>query len=208
MARDDAELVEAWGAGDQVAAQQLVDRYYHSVLRFFDIRVGAAADDLTQRTFLSCVESRARLRSAASFRSFLFSIARNLLLNHLRSRVVEANVFETGDIGSAPAPGPPASRIVAAHEEQTLLLRALQTLDDDTQQLLALHYWEGLKSAEIAEVVGAPLSTVTTRLSRARQALGKAIAALPAVDAHRRALLHDLDAWIGSVPRLSIARSP
>lgn len=203
--RSDGELVEAWGAGDRQAAQELVDRYYRSVFRFFDLRVGFAAEDLTQRAFLSCVESRARLRQADSFRSFLFSIARNLLLNHLRSRTVESNVFETGDVTTAQDPGPTASRIVARHEEQVLLLRAMQALDVDTQVLLVMYYWEGLRSAEIGEVVGAPVSTVTTRLSRARKALGDTVASLPAVDAHRSALLHDLERWMQSLPHLEIA---
>jgi RNA polymerase sigma factor (sigma-70 family) len=202
--RSDAELVEAWGRGDRAAAQELVDRYYRSVFRFFDLRVGPAAEDLTQRTFLGCVESRAKLRQADSFRPFLFAIARALLLNHLRSRTVEANVFETGDVATALDPGPTASRIVARHEEQVLLLRAIQTLEVDTQLLLVLFYWEGLKSVEISAVIGAPVSTITTRLSRARTALRDTIATLPAVAAHRESLLRDLDAWIQSVPGLDL----
>lgn len=203
--RSDAELLEAWARGERDAATTLVDRYYAAVFRFFDLRVAAAADDLTQRTFLACVEGRERLRRAESFRPFLFAIARALMFNHLRTRTVEANVFETGDVSTALDPGPTASRIVARFEEQTLLLRAIQTLDVDTQALLVLYYWEGLKTAEIAEVLGMVASTVTTRLSRARKTLQDAIVAMPAVAAHRDSLLRDLDAWIASVSQLEIA---
>jgi RNA polymerase sigma factor (sigma-70 family) len=202
--RSDGELVEAWGRGDQAAAQELVERYYRSVFRFFDLRVGHAAEDLTQRAFLGCVESRTRLQHTHSFRAFLFSIARNLLFNHLRSHAVESNLFETGDVGASPDLGPTASRIVARHEEQVLLLRAMQALETDTQLLLVLFYWESLKAVEISVVIGAPVSTVTTRLSRARKALRDTILALPAVDAHRSSLLHDLDAWFQSLPALDI----
>src|SRR5215207_6613668 len=96
--RSDAELLESWAQGENDAATELVGRYYRSVFRFFDLRVGWLAEDLTQRTFLACVESRARLRNADSFRPFLFAIARGLLINHLRTRNVESNVFETGDV--------------------------------------------------------------------------------------------------------------
>jgi RNA polymerase sigma-70 factor (ECF subfamily) len=202
--RSDGELVDAWGRGDVAASRELVDRYYHSVLRFFDLRVGAAAEDLTQRAFLSCVESRSQLRDANSFRPFLFAIARALLFNHLRSRTVESNVFETGDITSARDPGPTASRIVSRHEEQVLLLRALQALDADVQNLLVLFYWEGFKVAELSETFGVAVSTITTRLSRAREGLRETIAALPAQPAFRASLLKDLDAWIQSVPALAI----
>jgi RNA polymerase sigma-70 factor (ECF subfamily) len=205
MTPSDAELLDAWAAGDRQAATALVDRYYRSVFRFFDLRVGWLAEDLTQRTFLACVESRARLRDKDSFRPFLFAIARGLLLNHLRTRTVESNVFETGDVSTAADPGPTASRIVARYEEQTLLLRAIQTLDPDAQILLVLFYWEGLTSAEISEVLGTVVSTITTRLSRIRKALRDAIAAMPAVESHRASLLHDLEAWLGSVSGLDVA---
>ena len=202
--RTDGELVEAWGRGDQAAARELVDRYYRPVFRFFDVRVGPAAEDLTQRTFLACVEHRARLRQADSFRPFLFAIARGLLLNHLRSKTVESNVFETGDITTAPDPGPTASRIVAQCQEQVLLLRAMQALDPDVQILLVLFYWEGLKVADLGGVFGVPVSTVTTRLSRARKALRDTVATLPAVPADRDSLLRDLEAWMGSVSTLDV----
>ncbi len=203
--RSDGELVAAWGQGDLAAARELVERYYRSVLRFFDLRVGTAAEDLTQRTFLSCVESRDRLRDAESFRPFLFAIARGLLFNHLRTRRVEDNVFETGDITTAPAQGPTASRIVSRHEEQVLLLRAIQALPADVQDLLVLFYWESFKVAELADTFEVGVSTITTRLARARQALRDAIGTLPAQPQSRASLLHDLDAWIGSVPALEIA---
>jgi RNA polymerase sigma-70 factor (ECF subfamily) len=203
--RSDAELLEAWEQGDRQAATELTRRYYDSVLRFFDLRVTAAAEDLTQRTFLACVESRGRLRSADSFRPFLFAIARRLLLNHLRTRTVEDNVFETGDVSTAIDAGPTASRIVASYEQQTLLLRAIQALDVEAQMLLVLYYWEGLRVAEISEVLGVVASTLTTRLARTRASLQEAIGALPAIDAHRSSLLHDLDAWLASMRVLQLA---
>ncbi len=206
--RTDAELLRDWGAGDRAAATELVERYYRSVFRFFDLRVSSAAEDLTQRTFLSCVESRDRLRQPDSFRPFLFAIARGLLLNHLRTRTVEANVFETGDISAALDPGPTASRIVSQYEEQILLLRALQTLEPDTQLLITLFYWEGLKTSEISTVLGVGVSTLTTRLSRARKALQDAILTMPALPQHRDALMTDLDRWISSVSALEIAGLP
>jgi RNA polymerase sigma-70 factor (ECF subfamily) len=202
--RSDAELLEGWAAGENEAATELVGRYYRSVFRFFDLRVGWLAEDLTQRTFLACVESRARLRRADSFRPFLFAIARGLLFNHLRTRTVESNVFETGDVSTAADPGPTASRLVARYEEQTLLLRALQTLDVDTQLLLVLFYWEGSTTTEISSVLGVGVSTLTTRLSRARKALRDTIESLPAMDAHRTALLGDLEGWIQSVAALDL----
>ena len=204
MEPTDDELLEAWRGGDEAAAETLMRRHFAAIYRFFRHKLPEEVEEATQRTFLGCVESRTRLQQSHSFRAFLFSIARNLLFNHLRSHAVESNLFETGDVGATPDLGPTASRIVARHEEQVLLLRAMQALETDTQLLLVLFYWEGLKAVEISVVIGAPVSTVTTRLSRARKALHDTILALPAVDAHRSSLLHDLDAWFQSLPALDI----
>jgi DNA-directed RNA polymerase specialized sigma24 family protein len=148
---------------------------------------------------LAALASRGGSRSADGVLGTLF--------NHLRSRNVESNVFETGDITTAPDPGPTASRIVAKSEEQVLLLRAMQALEPDVQTLIVLFYWEELKVAELSEVFGVGVSTITTRLSRARTALQNTIAGLPAVSSHSASLLRDLDAWLRSVPALDLASS-
>ena len=176
---DDGDLLEAWGHGDESAASALLARYYPAVLRFFDLRSPRAAEDLTQKTFLGCIEGRERVRSAASFRAFLFGIACNVLRKHLRSKTDESGVFGTGDVSSSADPGQTASRIVALHQEQHLLLRALQLLDTDTQTLIALHYWEEMTTREISAVLGVGVSTLTTRLSRARKLLRETIPRSP-----------------------------
>lgn len=200
----DAELLDAWAKGDEGASSSLLSRYYPAVLRFFDLRSPSAAEDLTQRTFLACIEGRERLRSAASFRPFLFGIACNVLRRHLRTKSSESGVFETGDVTGSADPAQTASRIMALHQEQHLLLRALQMLDTDTQTLIVLHYWEGMTTREISEVLGVGVSTLTTRLSRARKVLRTKVSELPAIAASRDSLLGDLNRWVASVAALDL----
>ena len=59
---EDLEALEAWQRGDRDAGERLMRRHYTSVLRFFELKATAAADDLTQRTFLACMEGRDRFR--------------------------------------------------------------------------------------------------------------------------------------------------
>ncbi len=169
-AAEDADLVQRWRAGEDDAREQLFALHYPSIDRFFSVKVPRAAADLTQQTFLSCMELLDRLDNPSSFRAFVFGIARNELLRFLRSAGREESrvqPYETrpGTGGITP------SGIVAQHEVQWLILRAMEMLPVDLRIALELHYWEAMTSSEIATVLKVPPSTITTRLSRARTRL-------------------------------------
>jgi DNA-directed RNA polymerase specialized sigma24 family protein len=57
-AATDIELLEAWRGGDRRAGEQLFERHYAAVARFFRNKLEFGVDDLIQRTFLACVEGR------------------------------------------------------------------------------------------------------------------------------------------------------
>ena len=202
--RPDFELLEAWARGDAQAGDALARRHYASILRFFDLRAAAHAEDLTQKTFLTCTTAIGNLREQTSFRAFLFGIARNQLLHHLRSASRAAPTMDFDDLRSADQAATP-SRVVAMYEEQRLLLRAMQTIPIDAQIVLQMFYWDSLSNREIAEALAVPVSTVTTRVSRARAALQKTIAEIPGLERHRSALLEGLDSWVASIASLQIA---
>ena len=83
---EDAALFEAWCRGDRRAGAQLFERHYEAIARFFHNKARHDADDLIQRTFLRCVETHARIRDPASFRYYLFGVARNVLLEYLEEK--------------------------------------------------------------------------------------------------------------------------
>ena len=176
------------------AANVLVRRHYPAVLRFFELR-SRAAEDLTQRTFLACLEARARFRRDASFRTFLFSIARKMLMKQM-DEVAAARRLSSFD--ARPSPGTSLSALFVRRQEQQILLAALATLPEQTQTILVLHYWESLKSREIAAVIEVPTSTATTQLSRARRALAERVSAIASGRAGD-AIVADLDRWTRSV---------
>ncbi|MCH9680961.1 MAG: sigma-70 family RNA polymerase sigma factor, partial [Deltaproteobacteria bacterium] len=144
-------------------------------------------------TFLSLQEHADRFRGDASFRTFLFAIAKNVLLKFFRSGSgprgkVELGTVSVVDMGQSP------SRIVADNERRQLLLTALRHLTLDQQTILELHYWEDMKVAELAAVMELPLGTVKTRMRAARKRLEALIEEL-AGSAH---LLH---ATLSDLPR-------
>jgi RNA polymerase sigma factor (sigma-70 family) len=196
------ELLYAWRGGDRRAGDELMRVYYPQVLGFFRLRVADAAEDLTQRTFLACTEGRDRVQ-ASSFRGYVFGAARKLLYKHLAStqRREKLADFHVAQPQSLLTP----SRVVALRQEHWLLLRALQRISLDQQVVLALHYVQCLRAREIAEAMDVPVSTVTTRLARARLALKVQVETLKAPKLVRETLAADLDAWTRSLGPLAHA---
>jgi RNA polymerase sigma-70 factor (ECF subfamily) len=173
----DAELLQAWAEGDKLAGEQLFERHFEAIARFFRNKLPADAqhEDLIQQTFLGCVESRDRFRGEASFRSFLFAIAHNQLGKHWRKRSRDRLDLQTV---SAHDLDPSPSAVMARDQDQHKLLLALRRIPLDSQVALELHYWEAMTAAEIGEVLGIPLGTAKTRLRRAKQLLEAELQAL------------------------------
>lgn len=162
---DDDELLAAWRAGERTAGDALVARWFDPVCRFFRSKLGDDVEDLIQRTFLDCLESRDRLRSP-SFRSFLFAVARNRLFDELR-RGLRRPVDQLGTVSIAELRTRPSDRMARA-QTRDAVIQAMQELPLDFQITLELAYWEELDGAEIASVLGISEPTVRSRLSRAR----------------------------------------
>ncbi|MFZ6183709.1 RNA polymerase sigma factor [Nannocystis pusilla] len=195
---DDAELLLRWRDGDRDAGEALFERYFAALARFFRNKVPHGVEDLVQQTFVACIEGMHRLRSAASFRSFLFAIAHNLLRASFRAQQRGAEPFDPEKVSAHQlAPGP--STLFARHGEQRLLLEALRTIPLDAQVLLELFYWEDLTSAEIAEVMGSPHGTVRSRLRRARELLRERLSELAASPDVLASTVQDLDGWAASL---------
>ena len=174
---DDLDLLDAWRAGDKSAGDTLISRYFESICRFFRGKLGDDVEDLVQRTFEIGTARRTTIRPGGSFRGFLFGVARNLLLDHLRRRYrrgvrEDISVRSLVDLGTSP------SEAVHRDERQALLAEAMRHISIDQQIILELAYWEGLSGREIAEVLEIHEHTVRSRLARARKALRAQVVAL------------------------------
>jgi RNA polymerase sigma factor (sigma-70 family) len=202
--RDDTQLLLAWRQGDAAAANVLTERHYASVRRFFDLKATPVADDLTQATFLGLIERIEHLREHASFKSYLFGIARNQLMGHLRKqgRMSTAMRFASAAGGQTMTP---LSMVAARHQEQHLLLLALSQLSTDHQIAVELYYWEGMPVAEIGGVLEINQSTVTSRLARAREQIRQHVLELSRPGRVQEALLSDLDGWQRSLGPVTAA---
>lgn len=175
----DLELLDAWRDGDNAAGDTLICRYFDAICRFFRGKLGDDVEDLVQRTFEISTARRAQIHTGASFRGFLFGVARNLLLDHLRRRFRRGE-HENISVLSLVALGTSPSEAVHRGEREALLLEAMRRIAIDQQIILELAYWEGLSGREIAEALETHENTVRSRLSRARTALREQLVALGA----------------------------
>lgn len=187
----DLELLRAWRQGDKRAGERLIRRHHQSVHRFFSNKV-TEPRDLVQKTFLACVENVDRFRGDASFRTFLFSIAHNVLRKHFRAQAGPRGKVEFGTVSVIDLQQSP-SEVLADTTDKRLLLRALRHLSVEQQELLELHYWEQLKTAEIARVLEIPEGTVKTRMRAARKLLEALIERLASEPGLVQSTLKSLD---------------
>lgn len=196
---DDMTLMSAWHGGDEAAGHELLQRYFVPLLRFFRNKAPDVAEDLAQRTFVALLENRERLVQVSSFRAYVFGVARNHLLLHLRSNYrsgarFDANVWSVVQLSGG------ARGAVVAEAQRDLVRRGLQAIPVDYQIALELFYFEDMSVAEIADVQDAKRGAIKTRLSRGRVMLRDKLAEL----CDQRELLDsataDLDKWIRGLP--------
>ncbi|MBV1859580.1 MAG: sigma-70 family RNA polymerase sigma factor [Nannocystaceae bacterium] len=167
---EDFVLLDRWKDGNTDAGDELMRRHFDSLCNFFRSKVDSGVEDLVQDVLLRCVERREQFRGEASFRTYLFVIARRILLDRLRKeyrRGTPLNFSEVSlvDLGTTP------SQAVARDQGRAVLIAALRELPVDFQIAVELTYWENLSAPEVGRVLGINPNTVRSRLARARKAL-------------------------------------
>ena len=85
---EDHNLMSEIANGNQVAMKALINKWKNSLFRFFDRSLSnkADAEDLTQKVFIRLYKSASRYKPTAKFSTYLFTIARNLLIDELKKR--------------------------------------------------------------------------------------------------------------------------
>jgi RNA polymerase sigma factor (sigma-70 family) len=164
----DELLVIRCQLGERDAFDSLISRWHEPVWRYLRRLSGSddAAGDLTQDTWLRVLRSMASLREPASFRAWLFGIARRVAMDRLRRQYVRA-VDEAVELEELPAPAEDAD-----FEADLVALEAgMDKLPLRERETLALFYLRELTIEDIATLLAVPAGTVKSRLFRARKLL-------------------------------------
>jgi RNA polymerase sigma-70 factor (ECF subfamily) len=176
----DADVVRRILAGDADLFRILVDRYRVRLYRFIQRFTNDAEDarDVTQDVFLKVYGALDSFDSRYKFSTWLFRIAGNAAIDHLRRRRIRALPLDLppDEEGSERRVDPKETRPdpyedLARRRLRTALDAAIERLPDDYRELISLRHYGELPYEEIAELKGMPLGTVKNKLFRARQAL-------------------------------------
>jgi RNA polymerase sigma-70 factor (ECF subfamily) len=187
--KTDQEIVVLARAGEEAAYRELIRRYERPLfsLLFRMVRDRELAEDLAQETFVKALNAIESYRPEFKFSSWIFKIANNAAIDHLRRReldtlegspqaetpeAIEATALQIGGRQESPLAE------VEARELGGQIEAAIAQLRPEYRSCILLRHVEGRAYEEIAEILNLPLGTVKTYIHRARNELRQALAHL------------------------------
>ena len=181
----DEELMQFYQKGDEYAFETLYWRHQRGIFNFirhFIGESGGQAEELMQDVFLKVVKSSKRYIPTAKFTTWLYQIARNGCIDHLRKRKHRITTSFSQPIGSEEEivvestiadnnPSPEKSAHISGITE--VLKRAINTLPEEQREVFLMREDLNLSFAEIAELVSCPINTAKSRMRYALEHLRK-----------------------------------
>ena len=150
----------------------LVERCQHRLVRYLLYLIGRReyAEDLAQETWVRVLQRGSQYNGRQRFDPWLFAIARNLAIDYLRKKRKAVQAVSLPDDHDAvlllPPSGPSPFEAAARSQDAMRLAGRLQILAPLYREALLLRFQEDLSLPEIAQVVGAPVTTVSSRIYR------------------------------------------
>jgi len=167
-----AKIARGLRERDTELLADLVERCQHRLVRYLVYLTGRRehAEDLAQETWIRVLQRGSQYNGRQRFDPWLFAIARNLAIDDIRKKLKAVQTASLPNDGDAmlllPSSGPSPFEAAARSEDAMRLAGRLQILPPLYREALLLRFQEELSLAEIAQVVGAPVTTVTSRIYR------------------------------------------
>ncbi len=187
----DQEVVLQACAGREAAYRELIRRYERPVfaLLFRMLRDRELAEDLAQETFIKALNAIQSYRPEFKFSSWIFKIANNAAIDHLRRRELDTLSLDGSPHAETPEAMQATALQIGARQESPLdtveakelggaIEAAIAQLRPEYRSCILLRHVEGRAYEEIAEILNLPLGTVKTYIHRARNELRQALAHL------------------------------
>jgi RNA polymerase sigma-70 factor (ECF subfamily) len=172
-----AKIARGLRKRDMELLADLVERYQHRLVRYLLYLTGRReyAEDLAQETWIRVLQRGSQYNGRQRFDPWLFAVARNLAIDYLRKKQRAVQTASSPNDRDAvlllPSSGPSPFEAAARSEDAIRLAGQLQILPPLYREALVLRFQEDLSLPEIAQVLGAPLTTVTSRIYRGLAAL-------------------------------------
>jgi RNA polymerase sigma-70 factor (ECF subfamily) len=172
----DEDLIRDAREGDNRAFKELVRRYEHVVAATVIGMLGncSEAEDVGQETFIRFYRALKNFRGESSVKTYLTRIAMNLSLNEIKRRKRRRLLFSQKPVEEFHDIADPKTRPEEGADPE-IIQRAVQELDDEFRAVVVLRLIDGYSTAETAAILGIPLGTVLSRLSRAQKKLRDAL---------------------------------
>ena len=190
-ASTDQEVVTRARQGEEAAYRELVRRYERPVfsLIFRMVRNRELAEDLSQETFIKVLNALDSYRPEYKFSSWVFKIANNAAIDHLRRRELDTLSLEGSPHAETPQMVEATALQIGERGETQLeevenkelggeIEQAIAKLRPEYRTCILLRHVEGRAYEEIAEILNLPLGTVKTYIHRARNELRMTLAHL------------------------------
>src|SRR5919107_2564592 len=167
--RSDERLVEIAHEGDERAFGVLYERHSAAILRYCRSlrRSPQEAEDVTQEVFVRAISALRRGADPDAFRPWLYRVAHNACMSHMRTR----RPVLVADNGVLVGPAAVAEPVDGHREELRQLLDDIGSLPDVQRGALLLREMDGFSYEQVGEVLGLPPSTVRASIFRARRTL-------------------------------------
>ncbi len=178
MKKTDTELIQELRSGSQFAFEMLLERYlsnvYNVVLSV--VKSVEEAEDITQDVFVKVWKYQNRFHLSQSFKTWLFTIARNSAIDYIRKKksILFSQLSVSDDL---PFEESLKSEEILPHEmfekkeNEVLLWNAVEKLPYEYALVILLRYGEDFEFHDIAEILDKPLNTVRSYHQRAIQNL-------------------------------------
>jgi RNA polymerase sigma-70 factor (ECF subfamily) len=189
--KTDQEIVALARAGEEAAYRELIRRYERPLfsLLFRMVRDRELAEDLEQETFVKALNAIESYRPEFKFSSWIFKIANNAAIDHLRRRELDTLSLEGSPQAETPEAIEATALQIGGRQESPLaevearelggqIEAAIAQLRPEYRSCILLRHVEGRAYEEIAEILNLPLGTVKTYIHRARNELRQALAHL------------------------------
>lgn len=177
-----ASLLARHLSGDASAFGELVMHFRAQVYSYL-IRSGvsdSARDDLFQEIFFKVHSSARSYDTARALEPWLFTIVANTVRSHFRKQKSWLKIFDSAEPPDHPATEKP-DQLSEARETKAFLDDAVRKLPEAQREAVILCCIEQLNQQDVANILGIPLNTLKTNLSRGRQALAKSLARRAAI---------------------------
>jgi RNA polymerase sigma-70 factor (ECF subfamily) len=172
-----AKIARGLRERDMQLLTELVDLFQHRLVRYLLYLTGRQeyAEDLAQETWIRILQRGSQYDGRQRFDPWLFAIARNLAIDYLRQKQKAVQPVSSSEDHDAallvPSSGPSPFEAAARSEDAMRLAGQLQILAPLYREALLLRFQEDMSLAEMAQVLGAPVTTVTSRIYRGLTAL-------------------------------------